>query len=113
MLGAVLAAPLTRKRSDLERDFVALCARHSIPAPTVNTRLLGYEVDFHWPAHGLVVETDGGEFHLTRSAFEEDRRRDAELMVAGHPVLRFTHARVTDQPADVAATVRRALGFDG
>ena len=73
--------------------------------------LLGYEVDFRWPRHDLVVETDGGEFHRTRLAFEEDRRRDAALVVAGHRVLRFTHARVTDEPAAVAETVRSALGL--
>ncbi len=111
-LADVLAEPLTRKRSELERDFVALCAAHAIPRPLVNSPLLGYEVDFRWPGHDLVVEADGGEFHRTRRAFEEDRRRDAELLVAGHRVLRFTHARVTGEPAAVAQTVRRALGLD-
>ena len=30
------------------------------PEPLVNTDLHGFEVDFHWPERGLVVEIDGG-----------------------------------------------------
>jgi len=36
-------------------------------------------VDFLWPAHALIVETDGYEAHGTRRACEADRARDAVL----------------------------------
>ena len=48
------------------------------------------EVDFYWPRHGLIVETDGWETHGTRAAFEADRAKDAALTAAGYRVVRFT-----------------------
>lgn len=43
----------------------------------------------------LVIELDGWEFHRDRSAFEEDRRRDAQLVARGYLVLRFTFRQLT------------------
>jgi very-short-patch-repair endonuclease len=90
---ATQGAAFTRSR--FERRFLALLRRHHLPAPKVNHPLAApdhrrLEVDFHWPAHGLVVETDGWESHGTRHAFEQDRRRDAALTAAGYRVVRFT-----------------------
>ena len=68
-----------------------------------------YEVDFLWRAERLVVEVDGWESHRTRSAFEEDRARDARLMTLGHQVLRFTWRQIDSDPAAVAATIRGLL----
>jgi len=47
-------------------------------------------VDFLWPAHALIVETDGYEAHGTRRAFEADRARDAALTAGGYRVVTFT-----------------------
>jgi very-short-patch-repair endonuclease len=48
----------------------------------------------------LVLELDGWEFHGTRQAFEEDRRRDLALVRLGFEVTRLTYAQVTaDWPA--------------
>ena len=107
-LRAVAAEPLTVTRSALERTLLALCRRHRLTAPLVNTVVCGFEVDFHWPDIGLVVETDGGEFHRTRRAFENDRRRDVVLTTAGFRVVRFTHAQVTHEGDD---TARRLLAL--
>lgn len=46
--------------------------------------------DFSWPAHDLIVETDGWEAHRTLAAFRSDRAKDAALTAAGYKVLRFT-----------------------
>ena len=46
--------------------------------------------DFHWPAHNLIVETDGWESHRTLAAFRNDRAKDAALTAAGYRVVRFT-----------------------
>ena len=54
----------------------------------------GHEVDFVWRRQRLIVETDGWQAHGTRGAFERDRRRDAELLVAGWRVLRISYARL-------------------
>ena len=45
-------------RSELEDAFLALCDAHDIPRPLVNSIQEGVEVDFCWPAHRLIVETD-------------------------------------------------------
>jgi very-short-patch-repair endonuclease len=48
------------------------------------------EVDFFWPTHNLIVETDSWQTHGDRAAFERDRARDAALAAAGYRVVRFT-----------------------
>ena len=58
----------------------------------------------------LVVEIDGAEFHTTREAFEEDRRRDAALRTAGYRVLRFSYAQVSARWNEVEGAVAAAIG---
>jgi hypothetical protein len=64
------------------------------------------ECDFVWRARRLVVETDGRAAHLSRRAFENDRRRDQRLMLAGWHGARFTWRQLEDEPATVVATLR-------
>lgn len=99
-----------RTLSDLERDMFALCGDAGLPRPLTNQAVLGELVDFFWPAHRLIVETDGRETHLTRRAFEVDRARDAQLTAAGYRVVRFTHLQLTKSPEQVADILRRLLG---
>jgi very-short-patch-repair endonuclease len=82
-----------------------------LPAPEVNARILGHEVDFLWRDEGLVVEVDGFQFHSTRAAFERDRQRDAELQGAGLRVLRVTWRQVVDAPYAALTNLVRALGI--
>ena len=53
----------------------------------------------------MVAETDGAATHLTRRAFEHDRRRDQALAAAGYVVVRFTWRQVVREPGAVAATL--------
>lgn len=92
-------------RGELEERFLALIAAHGLPRPQVNARICGHEVDFLWPAVRLIVETDGRATHLTPTAFESDRRRDAMLQVAGYRVVRFTYAQVIFQPQSVVGVL--------
>jgi len=102
--------PAPPTRTKLERLFVDLCRDHGIPAPVVNATVdPGFEVDFLWPQNRLIVETDGGAVHRARRAFENDRRRDADLTVAGYRVVRFTWRRVTETPDDVALIMKQLL----
>lgn len=101
--------PVSETRSPLEDLFLPICADFGIRFPAVNVPVLQYTVDCLWLPEGLVVELDGWEAHGTRESFESDRRRDAKLDVAGHPVLRFTNERLTGERADVAADVSRML----
>jgi very-short-patch-repair endonuclease len=96
-------------RSELERKFLRLCRRHGLPLPEVNVPIESFLVDFLWPAHSLIVETDGFSHHGTRSAFESDRERDARLRALGYTVIRFTYRRVTKEPRHVASTLRALL----
>jgi very-short-patch-repair endonuclease len=96
-------------RTDLERLMLALCRRHRLPAPKVNVKVDRYEVDFLWRGQHLIVEVDGWDAHQSRSAFEEDRARDARLAVLGYEVVRFTWRQVTTDSAAVAATIRALL----
>jgi Protein of unknown function (DUF559) len=77
-------------RSALEDHMLALCRRFHLPRPRVNARVDRYEVDFLWRDRRVIAEVDGWASHRTRSAFEEDRARDAALKLLGYEVLRFT-----------------------
>ena len=98
-----------RTRSDLEAMFLALARRRCLPQPEVNVRVDRFLVDFLWRHERLIVEVDGWESHRTRSAFEEDRARDARLKVIGYEILRFTWRQVEDDAVGVARTVRDLL----
>lgn len=80
-----------------------------LPTPAVNVWLNGYEVDFLWREHRLVVETDGYAFHSSRRSFEGDRRRDRDLQAAGYVVLRITWRELKDEPEAVVAELAAAL----
>jgi very-short-patch-repair endonuclease len=64
-----------------------------------------HEVDFLWRRQRLVVETDGAAAHLTPTAFEEDRSRDAALQLAGFRVVRFTWRQIADDRRRVVEVV--------
>jgi very-short-patch-repair endonuclease len=98
-----------RARTELEARMLAICRRHRLPQPGVNVRVDGYEVDFLWRERSLIVEVDGWESHRTRSAFEEDRARDARLKVLGYEVLRFTWRQIESDTSGVAATIRALI----
>jgi very-short-patch-repair endonuclease len=91
-------------RSGAERLVSEMCEEHGLPRPQVNTWLDEFEVDFHWPESGLVLEFDGGAVHRTTRAFHEDRRRDRALAARGIHVVRATGPDLTN-----AASLAREL----
>ncbi len=66
-------------------------------------------VDFAYPHERLLVEVDGRRWHSRDQAFDHDRRRDQEAVMAGWRVLRFTWRQVSQQPTEVAHAVRTVL----
>jgi very-short-patch-repair endonuclease len=102
-------------KSRMERAFLALCRRASLPEPRVNAWIPlpipagGHEVDFTWPDRMLVVETDSAGFHDTTRARRNDPARDRALMLAGWRVARFTWWDVMAEPTRVASEVRALL----
>jgi very-short-patch-repair endonuclease len=96
-------------RSEAERRLLDLIRAARLPTPRTNRRIHGYEVDFLWAEHRLVVEVDGFAFHASRNAFERDRRRDAHLIANGYRVIRITWRQLTREPELVVALLARAL----
>lgn len=99
--------------SAFEREFASWLAQHpEIPAPERNVRLGPWEVDFHWPAQRVVLETDGDQYHRTPRELERDRVKDVWLQRHGHKVIRVTEFRFAhDRPGvlgDLSAMVRAA-----
>jgi very-short-patch-repair endonuclease len=98
-------------RSELERALLPSLHRAGLPKPVVNGHVLGHEVDFHWPGHRVVVETDGWGTHGRRRAFERDRARDAELHAHGWIVLRFTRRQVVEDTLTVTVRIAQTLAL--
>ncbi len=99
--------------SALERDFAAWLAHHpEIPPAERNVTLGPWELDFYWPAHRLVVETDGDQYHCTPQELERDRLKDVWLQRRDHRVIRVTEFRFEhDRPGilgDLEAMVQAA-----
>jgi very-short-patch-repair endonuclease len=103
------AGESTMTRSEAEERVLALIRAARLPAPQVNARLEGYEVDFLWPEHRFVLEVDGFRFHTTRGAFERDRRKDADLRRAEIEVLRTSWRAIEREPYVLVADVAREL----
>ena len=96
-------------RSQAEERLLALIRRAELPAPEINVRIGRDEVDFMWRDQRLIVEVDGFRFHSSRSAFEHDRRRDAELSSQGFRVIRITWRQIVDRPEALIARLAKAL----
>jgi len=110
-LNAALAlyVPDRITRSEFEFALRGLCRDYDLPPPVMNSVVAGHEVDAVWPDARLIVELDGWKDHRSRAAFERDRVRDSELMVAGYRVVRITWRRLRDHPDEVAALIRSCL----
>jgi very-short-patch-repair endonuclease len=86
-------------RSELERRALRLVGR---PAPEMNVRLHGYEVDMLWRGERLVVELDGSAYHDP----EHDTRKTNNLMARGWTVLRFTWRQVVNDQTWVVGSLQ-------
>jgi very-short-patch-repair endonuclease len=94
-------------RSVLERRFLDFCRRHDLPLPETNTYVEGFEVDCVWRDRRLVAELDSRRHHDHGEAFERDRHRDRVLTTAGWRPIRITWRQQRDEPAALAADLRR------
>ena len=99
--------------SDLEVLFRPLALASGFGVPLSKHVLLGFEVDFWFPDHGLIVETDGLRYHRTPAQQARAVRRDQKHQAAGLRVLRFTHWQIAREPNEVTEilrTIRPHLG---
>jgi len=88
-------------RSDVERDFRRLVRRAGIPTPAANFNVAGYEIDAWWEAERFGVELDVYATHSSPGSFEEDRRRQDDLLAEGIEVTRVTDVRLEEEPDQV------------
>ena len=103
--------------SEGERLLHRLLRANHIPGWTTNQWVKlpdlspgrGAYVDVLFRKQKVAVEVDGYQFHSDRPAFEGDRRRRNELVLAGYLVLNVTWAQLVDDPDWVIACIRRAL----
>jgi Protein of unknown function (DUF559) len=103
-LAAILARysglPLERARSGAEVRALELLRAAGHPLPRLNVRIAGEEADLSWTRHRLIIEIDGGPFHLDEG---EDARKQACWESAGWMVRRIDADDVYAHPARLLA----------
>jgi Transcriptional regulator, AbiEi antitoxin len=104
-----LYQPSSFTRSGLERRFLELCLEAGLPQPRTNYVEEGFELDCYWPEYRFAVELDLFETHGTRAAFERDRKRQEDLLLAGIGMTRVTGPRLEREPVEVIQRVARLL----
>jgi very-short-patch-repair endonuclease len=113
------AAPLSRAlaiyepprlvRSEFDREFAALAEQFGLPRFATNFSAAGYELDVYWPGLRFGVELDVYATHGAVEPFEEDRRRNEDLKLAGVELARVTAYRFEREPRKVMERVDRLL----
>ncbi len=93
--------------SDLEVLFRPLAMAAGFGRPLSKQWILGYEADFHFPDHYLIVETDGLRYHRTPAQQARAARRDQIHTANGLSVLRFTHWQIAHAADEVTDALRR------
>jgi hypothetical protein len=96
VLRGIVAAGLPEP---VQQHDVTVCGRH-------------YRIDLAHPEHKVAIEVDGFEPHRHRSAFDRDRVRANDLVVAGWTVLRFTSESTDVQVATTVAAALTRLGHE-
>jgi very-short-patch-repair endonuclease len=96
-------------RSGGEKRMLAALADAGVRRPAVNNFVAGYELDFFWEQERFGVELDSWEHHRGRQSFEEDRKRQEELAMAGIETIRITGTRLKREPRKVAMRIAAHL----
>ena len=92
--------PLQRARSGAEVRALEVLRDAGRPLPRLNTRIAGEEADLSWRAWRLIVEIDGGPFHLDKG---EDERKENAWRDAGWTVSRLSSEHVYERPQRLIA----------
>ena len=96
--------PIERARSGAEVRALEIVGAHGRPMPMRNQRIAGEEADLSWREHRLIVEIDGGPFHLDAG---EDARKQSCWEGAGWTVRRLPADDVYERPARLLAVTPR------
>lgn len=92
--------PIERARSGAEVRALEVLRDAGRPAPRLNERIVGEEADLSWAAARVIVEIDGGPFHLDVG---EDARKQAGWEQAGWTVRRISSDDVYERPTALLA----------
>ncbi len=87
--------PLARARSGAEVRALEVLRGAARPAPRLNVRIAGEEADLSWSRQRLIIEIDGGPFHLDVG---EDARKQARWEAAGWTVKRIPSEDIYERP---------------
>jgi very-short-patch-repair endonuclease len=106
--------PVGFTRNDFEEAFLALVDAHDIHRPRMNADLSArgrfFQIDALWEGERVAVELDSRSVHGTGKRFESDRRRDRILIAEGWKTMRITWRALHDEPAEIIADLKAALG---
>lgn len=111
LLGESVGQAVTFSR--FERDLIRLLEIAGLPLPRFNVILNGHRVDAVWDKPRIVLECDGWAFHGDRRAFERDRRRDQDHLVAGYRTVRITWRQLHEEPTRIAELLASLLAGGG
>lgn len=100
-------------RSEADERVLGLLRKAAAPRPETNVRVGDLEVDFYWPSQRIAVEVDGFEFHRSREAFENDRRRGAILAGRGVCAVRVTWRQIERAPEAFLFSLGETFGRAG
>jgi Protein of unknown function (DUF559) len=87
--------PLERARSGAEVRALEVLRAADRPLPRLNVRIAGEEADLSWLTPRLIVEIDGGPFHLDVG---DDARKQGAWEGAGWTVRRISSDDVYERP---------------
>ena len=95
--------------SALERRFLMLLRREGLALPQTNRPAGGRRVDCRWPELRITVELDSYQYHSSRHAWEQDRRREREARARGDEFRRYTYGDVFEDPGLMLTELRALL----
>jgi very-short-patch-repair endonuclease len=96
-------------RSAAERLLIRILKSAGITGWKANQPVVGYAVDVAFPRCHVAIEIDGYAFHSDANVFNNDRKRQNAIALAGWQVLRFTWLDLVEYPERVVAEIRRAI----
>lgn len=108
-----IGVDMRETKSEMEEKFITFLTGAVLPQPETNQWLelngTTIQVDCLWRRQRVALELDGRQAHATRAAFENDRRRDRILSVAGYRPIRVTWRQLRGERAELEADLRSLL----
>ena len=107
-----------KAESALESIGRVVFAEQGLPAPETQVRIVVragrvFRSDFLWRRYRTIAEADGLLKYTEPSALRDEKLRQEALSDLGYEIVRFTWKQLHDDPAGVAARIRRAFARAG